>query len=122
MGSIIGALVGKRIFGKVIGERGARAIAYIGLILAILALLGTAVCMIRKDAVDDHQAKVESRARTAVVEAAKERTDDAIAIAKSEQEAHDVIAAEPDQPISPTSRALACKRLRDAGRDPPACR
>ena len=122
MGSIIGMLIGKQIFGQVIGERGARAIAYAGLALVILAMLGAAICSIRKDAVEDHQVKVEARARPATDQAAKERAKDAIEQAKDEQEAQDAIAAQPDTPIAPTSRALACQRLRDAGRNPAACR
>jgi hypothetical protein len=121
MGSIIGVLVGRTIFGKVIDEKLARLIAYAGLIAVLLAMLGTAICSIRKDAVDDHEAKIEARAKPATDKAADERARDTIATAQHEQELHNAIAAQPDQPIAPTSRALACKRLRDAGRHPPAC-
>lgn len=121
MGSLIGLLVGKSIFGHVIGEKMARALAYAGLVLGILALMGAAVCAIRKDAVDDHEAKVVTRSIPATNKAADERANDTIKQAKNEAEAHDAIEAQPDQPISPTSRALACKRLRDAGRNPAAC-
>jgi hypothetical protein len=103
-------------------EKAARAAAHVALILLVLAILGGVVAFIRKDAVDDHQAKVERRAAPATDKAATERARDTIATTRHEQELHDVIAAEPDQPIAPTSRALACKRLHDAGRDPPACR
>lgn len=121
MGSVIGWLIGKRIFGKVIGERGARFIAYASLILAIIAAFAIAIAMIRNDAVDDNQAKIERRARPANDKAANERAQDTINNAKSEQERKDAIQAQPDQPITPTSRALACDRLRRAGRTPPAC-
>lgn len=117
MGTLIGWLIAKGL-----SERLARVVAIGGLFALILGALGTAVCAIRKDAVDDHEIKVERRARPATDKAAEERARDSIDQAKDEQEAHDAIAAQPDQPISPTSRALACKRLRDAGRDPPACR
>jgi hypothetical protein len=103
-------------------EKAARAAAYAALVLALAGMVGTALALIRKDAVDDHQVKVERRAAPATDKAADERSADTIAISKSEQEAHDVIQAQPDQPIAPTSRALACKRLRDVGRNPPACR
>jgi hypothetical protein len=122
MGTIIGMLVGKSIFGRVIGERGARAIAYTGLILLIAALVGGVIAWIRSDAVSDHEIKIERRARPATDAAADERAKDAIRTDHQAQERHDVIAAQPDQPIAPTSRALSCKRLRDAGIDSPACR
>jgi hypothetical protein len=121
MGSIIGMLVGKQVFGHVLGEKGARAIAYLGLFLLIAAVLGGALLAIRHDAVSDHQAKVAERARPATDKAANERANDAIANARQDQERRDVIEAQPDQPIAPTSHALACKRLRDARRDSPAC-
>lgn len=117
----VGSLIGWLIL-KGFSEKQARAISYLGIAALILAALGTALCAIRKDAVEDHQAKLEQRAKPATDKAADERAKDTIAVAKSEQEAHDVIAAQPDQPIAPTSHALACKRLRDAGRTPPACR
>lgn len=117
MGSIIGWLIAKGI-----APRFARPLAIAGLVIILLAAMGTALCSIRKDAVDDHEAKVQARARPATDKAAAERGRDTIATSKHEQELHDVIAAQPDQPISPTSRALSCKRLRDAGRNPPACR
>lgn len=117
MGSFITFLIAKGVPAKF-----ARPLAIAGLIALILAAMGTAVCAIRKDAVDDHETKVEARARPATDKAAGERARDTIATTKHEQELHDVIAAQPDQPIAPTSRALSCKRLRDAGRNPPACR
>ncbi len=117
MGSFIALLIAKGV-----SPRFARPLAFAAFFLALLAMLGTALCAIRRDAVDDHQTKVEARARPATDKSATERALDAIATAKQEQELHDVIAAQPDQPISPTSRALACQRLRNAGRNPPACR
>lgn len=92
--------------------------------LVVLVILGGGVswCAIRDSIIDDHEAKVAKRAAPATNKAADERAKDAINQSKNEQEAHDAIQAQPDQPISPTSRALACKRLRDAGKHPPACR
>lgn len=121
MGSIIGLLVGKTIFGKTITEKAARAIAYAGLFLLIAALIYGVVAWIRSDAVSDHQQKIEHRAAPATSKAADERAADAITNAKQEQEMHDVIAKAPDQPIAPTSRARACEQLRRAGRHPAAC-
>lgn len=121
MGSLIGWLVGKQIFGRVIGEKGARFIAYAGLVLLIFSLIGGAVACVRRDAVSDHEAKIERRAKPATDKAADERAKDAIENHKQQEERRDVIEAQPDQPIAPTSHALACKRLRDAGKHPPAC-
>lgn len=72
--------------------------------------------------VADHQVQVEKRAAPATDQAATERANDTIAQAKTEQEAHNAIQAQPDQPISPTSHALACERLHRLGRNPAACR
>lgn len=115
-------LAGKTIFGRVIGEKASAAIMAIGSLLLVAAVIGGGLALIRRDAVSDHEAQVQQRARPATDQAASERARDAIRNDKSDQERHDVIKAQPDQPISPTSRALACKRLRDAGRNPPACR
>ncbi len=118
MGSIIAFLITKGI-----APRFARPLAYAGLALLLLAMLGTALCAIRKDAVEDHQTKIEARARPATDKAADERARDTIAAATNERITRDEIAAQPDQPISPTSRTLACRRLSNAGRDlPAACR
>lgn len=118
MGMLIAAIIARTGW----SERAARLAAHAGLVLLVVAMLGGIVAFIRKDAVDDHQGKVERRAAPATNQAARERVDDALAGAKHEQELHDAVQSQPDQPIAPTSRALACKRLRDAGRDPPACR
>lgn len=117
MGSLIGLLVARGL-----SERAARALAYVGLLLLILSMIGGGVALVRHDAVSDYQTKIEKKAAKAVDQAASERANDAIANAKSEQEMHDVIQAQPDQPIAPTTRALSCERLRRAGRTPPACR
>jgi hypothetical protein len=122
MGTAIGWLVGKKIFGATIGEKGARAIAYLGLIIALAGLIGGVVAWIRSDAVSDHQAKVERRAAPATDTAASERANDASANAKKDEERHDAIHSVPDAPPGGPSHALACKRLHDLGRDPPACR
>lgn len=124
MGMIIQWLIGKSLFGlgDPLTETGARRVAHLGLFLVIAALIVGVVTCVRRDAVSDHQAKVERRAKPATDKAASERSADAIHNERQQQERRDVIQAQPDQPIAPTSRALACKRLRDAGRDPPACR
>jgi hypothetical protein len=122
MGTLIGMLAGKTIFGKTITEPVARFMLTAGLVLAVLAVLGGIVAFIRHDAVADHQAAFVKRAAPATDQAAAERATDTIAVAKQEQEAHDVIHSVPDAAPSAPSHALACKRLHDLGRDPPACR
>jgi hypothetical protein len=103
-------------------QRFAGAAVAVVLFLLALAALELGKCAYDKSVIDNHEAKVERRAAPATDKAATERANDTIATAKHEQELHDVIQAQPDQPSSPTSRALACKRLSDAGKHPPACR
>lgn len=98
-------------------------VAVIATLVALLIVgLGVAKCAYDKSVIEDHEAKIARRAAPATDKAADERANDIIKQSQNEKEAHDAIQAQPDQPISPTSRALACKRLRDAGRNPPACR
>ena len=100
--------------------------AKFAVIAALVTLLivgfGVAKCAYDRSVIDKHEQKIERRARPATDKAADERANDAISNAKREEELHDVIAAQPDQPIAPTSRALSCQRLRNAGRNPPSCR
>jgi hypothetical protein len=121
MGSLVGLLVGKSIFGQVISEKAARAMVIVGLFLLVLGVLGGIVLYIRKDAVNDHEAKIEHHAVQATNKAADERAKDTINNAKHEQELHDAIHAVPDAPPAGPSHALACKRLRDLGRHTAAC-
>lgn len=118
MGSLIGWIIARTGWSEAL----ARFAATAGLFVIVLGAVGGVIAAIRHDAVSDHQVKVERRAAPATEQAATERSTDAIATATHEQEFHDAIAAQPDQPIAPTSHALACKRLHDARRDPPACR
>jgi hypothetical protein len=94
-------------------------------IIAALALFGALwglKSLYDHSVIDKHEAKLERRAAPATDKAASERAADTIRNDKHEEDLHDVIAAQPDQPIAPTSRALACQRLRNAGKHPPACR
>lgn len=115
MGSIIGLLVAKGI-----PLKHARPLAFAALALVLLGLLWGAKCAYDRAVIAKHEAKIEARARPATDKAADERARDAIANAKTEEELHAAIAAQPDQAIAPTSRALACARLRKAGITPPA--
>ncbi len=118
MGYVIGKIIAWGVPTKF-----ARPVAYIGLTLLILAALWGGKCAYDASVIAKHDAKVEARARPATDKAADERARDTIAAANNERITRDEIAAQPDQPISPTSRALACKRLSNAGRGlPAACR
>jgi hypothetical protein len=118
MGTIIGWLMLK----LGVGDKAARAIAYVSLALLLAGAFFGAKAIYDHGVIAKHDAKIEKKAAKAVDQAAGERATDTIAQAKNEQEAHDAIAAQPDQPIAPTSHALACQRLRKLGRTPPACR
>lgn len=100
----------------------AKLIVYIGLPILAFLLLWGAKALYDRSVVDRHEQKVEQRARPATDKAADERASDTIKNAETEKGMHDAIAAQPDQPIAPTSRALSCERLRKLGRNPPACR
>ncbi len=100
----------------------AKPIVFASLAILIGLALWGGKCAYDASVIENHEQKIEQRARPATDKAADERANDTIANAKSEQEMHNAIAAQPDQPIAPTTRALSCERLRRAGRNPPACR
>jgi hypothetical protein len=91
-------------------------------LLALAGLLWAGIAYHDSNVVVKHDAKIEQRAAKATDQAATERANDTITLAKTEQETHNVIQAQPDQPIAPTSHALSCERLRRLGRAPPSCR
>ena len=103
-------------------ERFAKPIVFALLAVLIGLALWSAKCAYDQSVIDKHEQKIEQRARPATDKAADERANDTIANAKTEKDMHDAIAAQPDQPIAPTTHALSCERLRRAGRNPPACR
>ena len=117
MGTAIAYLVAKGV-----PEKAARLILTAGIFLLVLGVFAGAVALLKHKGQQEYVAKVEHRAAPATNKAADERATDAIQNAKSEQEMHDVIAAQPDQPIAPTSHARACEQLRRAGRNIAACR
>jgi pyruvoyl-dependent arginine decarboxylase (PvlArgDC) len=117
MGTLIGLLTARGM-----SERLARMISTAALVLLVLGACTGLMVAYNHHVIAADRAKTVQRAAPATDAAAAERAADTIATAQHEQELHDVIAAAPDQPIAPTSRALGCKRLHDVGRDPPACR
>jgi hypothetical protein len=118
MGTLIGAIIARTGW----SETAARLVAYVLLALLVLGALAAGKCAYDRSVITTQQTKVEHRAAPATDQAASERANDSIAEAKSEQEAHDVIHSVPDAAPAAPSHALACKRLHDLGRDPPACR
>lgn len=91
--------------------------------LAILAALWGTVSLYNGWVEARYRDKVEAQAAKARETAADERAADAIVNTRSEEKAHAAIDAAPTgAPIHPASRALACKRLHDLGRDTAACR
>jgi hypothetical protein len=82
---------------------------------------GSAKCAYDRSVIDKHEQKIERRAAPATNKAADERATDTINNAKAEEEMHNAIASQPDQPISPTSHALACQRLHRIGKYPASC-
>jgi hypothetical protein len=128
MGSIIGMLVGKNIFGSVIGEKAARAIAYVGLALAVAVMLGLGKCAYDRSIIGKHdmkqELKVQKRLQPANDRAANDRAAETITLNTREQEAHDAIHSVPDSAPSAAAVRHNCDRLRRAGKDViriPAC-
>lgn len=117
MGAIIAALMARGL-----SEKLARVISYAGLALLFLGASAGLLTAYNHHVIGVHERKIIARAAPATEQAAQERASDTIKQSTDEQEAHHDIARQSDQPIAPTSRALACKQLHDAGRNPAACR
>jgi uncharacterized membrane protein YhiD involved in acid resistance len=105
-----------------IPQKFAKVAVVLTLVVVAVGLLFGAKALYDASVIDEHEAKIAKRAAPATDKAASERAQDTIKQSQNEQEARDAIQAQPDQPIAPTSRALACKRLRDNGINSPACR
>jgi hypothetical protein len=117
----IGLLIGKSIFGKTITKGAAEWIVSAGLFLAVM-LGGLGLwSWVKHDIISQHEAKIERRAAPATDAASTQRANDTIKRTQEQKDAHDVIVAQPDQPIAPTSRAHACLQLRRAGKHSSAC-
>lgn len=91
--------------------------------LAAITAFGIWLAFHDRAVVRNHQAKVEARAAPLREKAAAERVADAVINTRKEQELHHAIDTAPKGgTISPAAHALACQRLRNHGRVPPACR
>jgi hypothetical protein len=89
----------------------------------LLAAAGIWLHFHDRSVIRDHERKIEAAAAPAREQAAQERVHDAAANAKREGDMHHAIdTAAPGGALSPAARALACERLRQHGRAPPACR
>lgn len=99
----------------------AKPLIYVLAIILLVVGFGVAKCTYDSHVIKNNQTKIEQRAKPATDRAASERASDAIAGAKQEEEAHNVIHSVPDAVPAGPSHALACKRLRDHGRHPTAC-
>lgn len=99
----------------------AKPIIYVVVLGLAVVGIGVAKCSYDRNVVKHYNEKLEQRAKPATDRADQRRVVDNAAIAANDKERKDAINAQPDQPISPTSHALACKRLRDAGKHPASC-
>jgi hypothetical protein len=122
MGSLIGLLVGKQLFGKTITEGFARWIVIIGTFLTVLGALAGVWALVKHDIIKGHEQKLEQRAKPATDKAATERANDTIANSKNEEELHNAVHSVPDAAPAGPSHQLACQRLRHIGKHPASCR
>ena len=129
MGAIIGMLVGKQIFGQVIGEKAARAIAYVGLALAALAVFLVAKAIYDHSVIAHHEAQQQvrqvTRERTADANLTNQIGRDQADHQQRQQEIDNATRNIPDQAPSARQRARACLELqrqaRLGGKPQPAC-
>jgi hypothetical protein len=135
MGSIISGLIGKRIFGQVIGEKAARTIATIGVVVVIL-LMGSAVLAITRCSSGSQQ-RVQGRVDTAQHDAGVNSAADAIntvSAADARERASEDLSRRNEEEIrnaegsngavSPAARDAGLRSLcrRAAYRDNPKCK
>ena len=91
--------------------------------IALIVSFGVWLALHDRAVIERHQAKVEAKAAPARAQADEQRVKDAIINTKTEQELHHAIDTAPTGgAISHAAHALACQRLRNIGRIPPACR
>lgn len=105
-----------------VGERWAKPVAWALIAIVAIGIFFGAKALYDRSVVNHHEQKIEQRARPATDQAATERATDAITTAKKEEELHNAVHSVPDAAPAGPSHALACKRLHDLGRNPPACR
>jgi hypothetical protein len=92
-----------------------------GVLLLILAAF-IAVKIHDHRVIKAHEQELEQRAKPATDKAASERASDTITNAKHEEELHNAVHSVPDAAPAGPSHALACERLRHAGKHSASCR
>jgi hypothetical protein len=96
-------------------------VAYVGLALLVIALLGLAKCTYDRSIISAHDNKITAKTvqkdSKAKEQSAVERANDAAAITKAEKERNDAILKGPAVKPSPASIRANCERLRRAGTD-----
>ena len=96
-------------------------VAYAGLALLAITLLGLAKCTYDRSIVSAHDAKITAKTMqkdsAAKERASKERAGDTAAISKAEKERNDAIINGPAVKPSPASIRHNCERLRRSGTD-----
>jgi hypothetical protein len=100
-----------------------RKAAIIGMaIVLLIVIFGAAKCTYDRSVIKAHEQKLEQRAKPATDKAASERAADTTNNAKREEELHNAVHSVPDAAPAGPSHALACERLRHAGKHPASCR
>jgi len=106
-----------------IPERFRRIAGYIGLVVAVIALLWLGKALYDRSVIAEHDADIAAATIEARDVAASQRATDTIANAEQERQRNEAIQNAPTgTPPSGPARALACERLRQLGRVPAACR
>ena len=128
MGSIIGMLIGKSIFGNVITEKVARIIAYAGLIILIVGVLGTAKCAYDRKLIKGHDAEVVAATakadRKADTKAADQRRVDDARITQESTQLEKVQAnatTDTDRRLARFRCLRAQQQARAGGKPSPTC-
>ena len=123
MGTVIGWLMLK--FG--LGEKGARVLAYVGLAMLVLALLGTAKCAYDRSVISRHEAKQEAATakadRKADARAAEQRREDDARTSTEDKEIEEAINEARASGTDPRAAYYKCIQLQQAARKlgkPPA--
>lgn len=111
------------LFGKKLSFKAAKAVGFIVIAVALVAILSIGKCSYDRSVIREHEQEREAKASEAREKAADQRAQDTIINTESEKELNNVIDHAPKGgDLSPASRALACERLRRVGRIPAACR
>ena len=110
------------LFGFKPGLKAAKAIGIVTILIGLGLLFFIGKSLYDRSVIRDHEQKREIKAGKAREAAADTRVKDAIRNADNERELHEAIQSAPGGQLSPAAHALACKRLSNLGRVPPACR